>query len=47
LTEDARRAADRLGLDFERRYVGYGEMEPAVVALEASGAIRAADGGQS
>jgi hypothetical protein len=33
LTEDARRAADRLGLEFERRFVGYGELEPALVRI--------------
>ena len=32
-TEDAQRAADRLGLKFERRMVGYGEMEPALVSI--------------
>jgi hypothetical protein len=44
LTEEARQAAERLGLDFERRYVGYGEMEPAIVAIGASAAIRAERG---
>lgn len=33
LTHEARRAADRLGLDFERRFVGYGEMEPELVRI--------------
>ena len=33
LTEQAREAADRLGLVFERRLVGYGEMEPALVSI--------------
>ena len=33
LTEEARRAADRLGLDFERRFVGCGEMEPELVRI--------------
>jgi hypothetical protein len=33
LTEMARQAALRLGLRFERRFVGYGEMEPALVAI--------------
>jgi hypothetical protein len=33
LTEDARRAADRLGLGFERRLVGYGEMEPELLRI--------------
>lgn len=32
-TEEARLAAQRLGLEFERRYVGYGELEPALVQL--------------
>lgn len=32
-TEQARDAADRLGLRFERRFVGYGEMEPALVQI--------------
>ena len=32
-TEQAREAADRLGLEFERRFVGYGEMEPALVQI--------------
>lgn len=32
-TEDARLAAQRLGLEFERRYVGYGELKPALVQL--------------
>lgn len=30
---DARAAADRLGLRYERRLVGYGELEPALVRL--------------
>jgi Protein of unknown function (DUF1638) len=34
-TEQAREAADRLGLTFERRFVGYGEMEPALVQIGA------------
>jgi len=33
LTEKARQAADRLGLEFERRMVRYGEMEPALVQI--------------
>jgi hypothetical protein len=33
LTEEARRAAGRLGLEFERRFVGYGEMEPELMTL--------------
>jgi hypothetical protein len=33
LTEEARRAAQRLGLGFERRFVGYGEMEPELVRI--------------
>jgi len=32
-TEEARLAAQRLGLEFERRYLGYGELEPALVQL--------------
>ena len=32
-TGQAREAAERLGLKFERRFVGYGEMEPALVAI--------------
>jgi len=32
-TEQARDAADRLGLRFERRFVGYGEMEPALIQV--------------
>jgi hypothetical protein len=32
-TEQARVAADRLGLRFERRYVGYGELGPALVEI--------------
>ncbi|MGB7859346.1 MAG: DUF1638 domain-containing protein [Acidimicrobiia bacterium] len=32
-TEQARHAANRLGLRFERRFVGYGEMEPALVSI--------------
>lgn len=31
--EEARRAADRLGLRYERKMVRYGEMEPALVRL--------------
>jgi len=34
-TEQAQEAADRLGLKFERRFVGYGEMEPALVEIGA------------
>lgn len=30
---DARKAASRLGLRFERRYVGYGDMEPPIVEI--------------
>jgi hypothetical protein len=30
---DARDAASRLGLRFERRYVGYGDMEPTIVEI--------------
>ncbi len=32
LTEKARHAADRLGLAFERRLTGYGDLAPALVA---------------
>jgi hypothetical protein len=32
-TAEAREAARRLGLDFERRFVGYGELESAVVEI--------------
>lgn len=32
-TADAQHAADRLGLGFERRMVGYGEMEPTLVSI--------------
>lgn len=32
-TAQAREAADRLGLAFERRYVGYGELGPALVTI--------------
>lgn len=32
-TTEARDAASRLGLDFERRFVGYGEMEPALIEI--------------
>jgi hypothetical protein len=32
-TAEAQQAADRLGLSFERRMVGYGEMEPALVNI--------------
>jgi len=32
-TEEARLAAQRLGLEFERRHVGYGAMEPALVHI--------------
>lgn len=33
LTGEARQAADRLGLDFEWRFVGYGEMEPELLRI--------------
>jgi hypothetical protein len=33
LTRQAEEAASRLGLEFERRLVGYGEMEPAMVSI--------------
>ena len=35
-TEEARTAAARLDLEFERRFVGYGEMAPALVQLSIS-----------
>jgi hypothetical protein len=38
VSERARRAADRLGLRFEERTVGYGEMEPALVSLKRASA---------
>jgi hypothetical protein len=34
LTEEAMAAADRIGLSFERRWVGYGELEPALLTIE-------------
>ena len=34
LTREAMAAADRIGLSFERRWVGYGEMEPALLNIE-------------
>ncbi len=39
-TEQAQEAADRLGLKFERRFVGYGEMEPALVAISRTSGSR-------
>ncbi|MFG5382118.1 DUF1638 domain-containing protein [Yoonia sp. R2-816] len=33
LTEKARTCAERLGLRFERRFTGYGDLEPALAAL--------------
>lgn len=38
-TQDAVLAAKRLGLEFERRSVGYGEMEPALVKLAARNTV--------
>jgi hypothetical protein len=38
VSKRARRAADRLGLRFEERTVGYGEMEPALVSLKRASA---------
>ncbi len=32
-TNQAKEAAERLGLEFERRFTGYGEMEPALVEI--------------
>jgi hypothetical protein len=37
VTEQARAAAERLDLRFERRLVGYGAMEPSLVALSVTG----------
>lgn len=37
LTEKAREAAFRLGLAFERRFVGYGDLEPALIQVAAHG----------
>jgi hypothetical protein len=37
LTSSARRGARRLGLRFERRFVGYGDLGPALDALAAAG----------
>jgi hypothetical protein len=36
LTATAQAAADKLGLDFERRFVGYGELAPAMARLTAA-----------
>jgi hypothetical protein len=36
LTASARAAAGRLGLDFERRFVGYGDLAPAMARLAAA-----------
>ena len=36
LTAAARAAAGRLGLDFERRFVGYGDLAPAMARLAAA-----------
>ena len=33
LTEKARACAERLGLGFERRFTGYGDLEPALTAI--------------
>lgn len=40
-TTQAQEAARRLGLEFERRFVGYGEMEPALVSLTSPRAVPA------
>lgn len=32
-TEQAQEAAERLGLEFERRFVGYGDLEPTLVEI--------------
>lgn len=37
LTEEAKAAAERLGLSFERRLVGYGVMEPVLVGVSGGG----------
>lgn len=39
LIEAARRAADRLGLGFEHRHTGYGELAPALAAWSPAAAI--------
>lgn len=44
LTEEARQAADRLGLEFERRFVGYGEMEGQLVSMSGKRSIRSGVG---
>jgi len=46
-TAQAQEAADRLGLSFERRFVGYGEMEPALVAISQTSAADASEQGTS
>ncbi|HEX6300969.1 MAG TPA: DUF1638 domain-containing protein [Acidimicrobiia bacterium] len=40
LTGEARQAADRLGLDFEWRFVGYGEMEPELLRISRRESVR-------
>ena len=40
-TEEARRAAEKLGLEFERRMVGHGEMEPAFVEVSRQAKVTA------
>ncbi len=42
LTTRARRGARRLGLRFERRFVGYGELAPAITSVGAMGATATA-----
>jgi hypothetical protein len=41
LSAAARRGARRLGLRFERRFTGYGEMRPAMAEVAATGAFEA------
>jgi hypothetical protein len=41
LSAAARRAARRLGLRFERRFTGYGELRPAVAEVAAAGVFEA------
>ena len=40
-TEEAKRAAEKLELEFERRNVGYGEMEPAFVEVSTRAKVSA------
>jgi hypothetical protein len=45
LTAAARRGASRLGLRFERRFTGYGELEPAIARVALSSTARVAVAG--